>query len=838
MKRINRVAVLGAGTMGARIAAHFANAGVPSYLLDIVPPDAHGPARNKIAAAGLDAAKKSKPAAFFESSLARLVTVGNFEDDLERVAEVDWIIEAVVENLDIKRALLKKVETVRQPGTIITTNTSGLPVAKIAEGFSDDLRRSWFGTHFFNPPRYMRLLEIIPTSETDRAALDAIAHFCDVRLGKGIVFAKDTPNFIANRIGTFSVLNVMRLMQEMDLTIEDIDALTGQAVGWPRSATFRTIDLVGLDILGHVVANMFGEDVGRALLAANASVGRAPSPANASVGRTLLSAALDERSDLTLPDFYKQMLERKWLGDKTGSGFYKKIKGGEAKEDERLALDWKTLEYHPRRKPKFPALDMAKNVEDTGARIRMLLGLWASAPQKGDKAGQFLWSALSDLWNYSANRIPEISDSIVEIDRAMRLGFNWELGPFELWDAAGVETTVARMKKENRAVAANVEKLLASGKKSWYTDDPKSAAGRAYFDLAGSSYKPVEVPSGVWSVEVATKSNGVVKKNAGASLVDLGDGVGCIEFHSKMNTIGTDIVQLISQSLKPGGPGDNFDAFVITNDAANFSVGANLMLLLMSIQEEEWDDVDLAIRTFQGMTQAIKFSPKPVVVAPFGLTLGGGTEISLHAAARQPHAELYAGLVEVGVGLLPGAGGCKEMLLRAVDSATSIRPDGRGESVELLEAMKKAFETIAMAKVATSAHEARGLGFLSDSDSITMNRERVLSDAKARALELARSGYEAPVMRNDLPAPGENILATLKLGVYMMRQGDYISDHEVKIGNKVAEVLCGGNVTPGTPVSEQYILDLEREAFKSLCGEKKTQERIQYTLKTGKTLRN
>ena len=387
MKRINRVAVLGAGTMGARIAAHFANAGVPSYLLDIVPPHADGPARNKIAAAGLDAAKKSKPAAFFESSLARLVTVGNFEDDLKRVAEVDWIIEAVIENLDIKRALLKKVEAVCKPGTIITTNTSGLPVARIAEGFSDDFRRSWFGTHFFNPPRYMRLLEIIPTPESDRAALDAIAHLCDVRLGKGIVFAKDTPNFIANRIGSFFGGTVQKITVEDDYTIEEVDALTGSLIGLPKSATFRTIDLVGLDILGHVVANMSGEDVGRALRAANASVGTGNSPADARVGRTLLSAALDEHSDLNLPDFYKQMLERKWLGDKTGGGFYKKIKGDEDKEDERLALDWKTLEYHPRRKPKFPALDMAKNVEDTGARIRMLIGLGGSAPQKGDKAG-------------------------------------------------------------------------------------------------------------------------------------------------------------------------------------------------------------------------------------------------------------------------------------------------------------------------------------------------------------------------------------------------------------------------------------------------------------------
>jgi 3-hydroxyacyl-CoA dehydrogenase len=813
MKRIHRVAVLGAGTMGARIAAHFANAGVPSYLLDIVPPDADAAARNKAAAAGLESAKKSKPAAFFEPGLARLVTIGNFEDDLKRLSEVDWIIEAVVENLEIKRALLRKVEAIRKPGTIVSTNTSGLPVGKIAEGFSDDFRKSWLGTHFFNPPRYMRLLELVPTPETDRTAIDAVAHFSDVNLGKGVVFAKDTPNFIGNRIGTFSVLNVMRLMQEMDLSIEDVDALTGDAVGWPKSATFRTIDLVGLDILGHVVGNM-------------EKAGGQESPPHAS----------------PLPYFYKQMLERKWLGDKTKGGFYKKSVGrapspaDAGKEDERLALDWKTLEYRPRQRPKFPALDMAKNIEDPGARLRMLLGLEGN-PQKGDKAGAFLWSVLSDLWNYSANRVSEISDSIVEIDRAMRLGFNWKLGPFELWDAAGIEATVARMKTEGRPVAANVEQLLAGGKKSWYLDDPKAASGLVYFDLRTAKYEAVKISAGVWSVEVARKSNGVVKKNSGASLVDLGDGVACIEFHSKMNSLGGDIVSLITQTLKPGGPGDAFDAFVITNDAANFSVGANVMLLLMSVQEEEWDEVDLAIRQFQGMTQAIKFSPKPVVVAPFGLCLGGGTEITLHAAACQPHAELYAGLVEVGVGLLPGGGGCKEMLLRALDSAAAIRP-GRGESIELMEAMKKAFEIIATGKVATSAHEARGLGFLHESDVVTMNRERVLAYAKARTLELVRAGYEPPQPRTDLPAPGENVLAALRLGVHIMRRGEYISDHEVKIATKVAEVLCGGNVTSGTPVSEQYILDLEREAFKSLCGERKTQERIQYTLKTGKTLRN
>ena len=816
-RHINRVAVLGAGTMGARIAAHLANAGVPCLLLDIVPKEAAGSTdrakRNAVAAAGLEAAKKSKPAAFFEPGLARLVTVGNFEDDLKALAGVDWIIEAVVENLELKRELLKKVEAVRKPGTIITTNTSGLPIAKIAEGFSEDFRRSWFGTHFFNPPRYMRLLELIPTPDSDRAAMEAIAHFCDVRLGKGVVWAKDTPNFIANRIGTFSVLNVMRVMQEMDLSIEGVDALTGSAAGWPKSATFRTIDMVGLDILGHVVGNM----------TANIH---------------------DERSELKLPEFYQKMLERKLLGDKTKSGFYKKTKAADGGE-ERLGIDWKTLEYRPRQKAKFAALEMGKNVESTPERLRMLLGLNApgaggasSGSQKEDPVAKFMWAVLPELWTYAANRIGEIADNIVEIDRAMKLGFNWELGPFELWDAAGVPQTVERMKREGRPVAATVEKLLSVGLSSWY-QEAEVASGKSYFDLERMGYKPVPVPEGVWSVTAAKRSGTkVVKKNSGASLVDLGDGVGCLEFHSKMNAIGGDIVQLVAQTLKPGGPGDNFDAFVINNDAQHFSVGANIMLLLMAIQEEDWDEVDLAIRSFQGMTQAIKFSPKPVVAAPFGMALGGGCEVSLHAALRQPHAELYIGLVEVGVGLLPGGGGCKEMTLRAVDAAASIRPEGRGEGVEMMEAMKRTFETIAMGKVSTSAEEARGYGFLSQGDEVTMNRERVLADAKARALELAREGYKAPVMRTDVPAPGESILATLKLGVHLMRQGEYISDHEQKIGNKVAEVLCGGNVSPGTQVSEQYILDLEREGFKSLCGERKTQERIQHMLKTGKALRN
>jgi 3-hydroxyacyl-CoA dehydrogenase len=802
-QRINKVAVLGAGTMGARIAAHFANAGIPCILLDMVPPDAaqssDRAALNKIVAAGLDAAVKSKPAAFFEKGLERLITIGNFDDDMKLIAQADWIIEAVAENLEIKRALLKKVEDARKPGSIVTTNTSGLPVASIAQGFSDDFRKHWFGTHFFNPPRYMRLLEIIPTPETDPAAIAAVSHFGDVRMGKAIVTAKDTPNFIANRIGNFSGLNVFRLMREMDLTVEEVDALTGSG-GWTKAPLFRTIDLVGLDVMASVVKN-FSKSV------------------------------KDERADLKLPDFLDKMIERKLLGDKTKSGFYKKTKGPQG--EERLAIDIKTLEYHPAQKPKFPTLEMAKNIEDMGERLRTIL-----AGDAKDKAAKFTWTNLSELWTYSANRIPEIADTVVEIDAAMRTGFNWEVGPFELWDLAGVEATVQRLKSEGRPVAANVEKLLASGAKSWYKDDPSTPSGRAYFDLRTGKYKPLEVAEGVWSVATAKKSHGVVKTNAGASLIDLGDGVGCIEFHTKMNALGGDIVQMVMQSLKTGGIGDQFEGFVITGDSANFSVGANLMMLMLAVQEEEWDEVDLAIKQFQGMTQAIKFCTRPVVTASFGMTLGGGCEINLHSAGRQPHAETYMGLVEVGVGLLPGGGGCKEMLLRALDNAKAVRPDGRAESVEVIEGLKRAFEIIAMAKVSFSANEARGFGFLSEGDLITMNRERLLSDAKERALELARAGYKAPVPRTDIPAPGESVLATLRLGIHLMRQAEFISDHDVKVATKVAEIISGGNVTPGMPISEQYLLDLEREGFKSLCGEKKTQERIQYTLKTGKPLRN
>lgn len=793
---IQRVAVLGAGTMGARIAAHVANAGLQVLLLDIVPQGAAD--RNRLVVQALEALKKAKPAAFTDSALASHITIGNFEDDLNKLKDCDWIIEAVAENVDIKRSLLKKIAQHVRSDAIVTTNTSGLPVASIVRDMPEDFRGQWFGTHFFNPPRYMRLMEIIATPESDPDAIAAVTNFAEIHLGKTVVPAHDTPNFIANRIGTFAMLNTFRAMQQMDLSVEEVDALTGSAIGWPKTGTFRLADMVGIDVL-------------------------------ASVARNFEKNARDERSDVKLPNAIEQMLERKWLGDKTGQGFYKKQRGTDGKEL-RLVLDPAAFEYKPTERPKLAELEMAKSNDAVVERIRMLLG----GNPEHDKAARFYWQILPELWVYAANRIGEVADNIVDMDRAMKAGFNWELGPFEMWDAAGVGKTVEKMRARGQAVPDAVEKLLASGGTSWYR-----SGGREFFDPPSAKYLPVAESSGLRTVASIKQSRGVVDKSVGASLIDLGDGVACIEFHSKMNAIGEDIVKFVQRILRPGSEAvRSFEAFVITSDAVNFSVGANLMQVLLAIQDEEWDEIDMSIREFQGMTQAIKFCPRPVVAAPFGMCLGGGAEISLHAAARQPHAELYMGLVETGVGVLPGGGGCKEMTLRAIEAAGAVRADLRGESVEVNETIKNVFETIAMAKVSTSAVEARKLRFLRDSDGITMNRERVVTDARSEARRLADAGYTPFLPRTDIPAPGEGVLATLRLGIHMMREAEYISDHDVKIARQVANVLCGGAVTPGTPVSEQYLLDLEREGFLSLCGERKTAERIGYTLKTGKPLRN
>jgi 3-hydroxyacyl-CoA dehydrogenase len=780
---IRKAAVLGAGTMGSRIAAHLANAGLPVVLLDIPAPSG---ARSAIATQALEALKKNKPAAFYDPAYAAHISVGNFEDDLALLAGCDWVIEAVTENLAIKQALLDKVVPHLTPGAILTTNTSGLPVASIAAKLPETIRRRWFGTHFFNPPRYMRLVEIIPTPEADPAAIAAVAHFADVLLGKEVVFARDTPNFIANRIGVFIMLESVRLMLEEDLTIEEVDALTGSVIGWPRTGTFRLADMVGIDVLAHVAANFEGSGA--------------------------------------MPPFVAAMLERKWLGDKTKQGFYKKEKDAQGK-DVRLVLDWKTLEYIPAVRPKLPSLEMAKNAERLPERLAVLLG----GDVRKDKAARFHWRLLSGLWNYAADCLPEIADDAASVDRAMRAGFNWEMGPFQLWDAAGVNTTVQRMHGAGERVSP-----MAEGVESWYRDH-----GRECFDVASRAYRPVTEAEGIGRIAKYRAANGVVRHNPGASLVDLGDGVACLELHSKKNAVGEDIIRLVTETFAPGSSAvRDFEAFVIGSDAEHFSVGANLMQLLLSAQEEEWDDVDLAIRAFQRMTAAIKFCPRPVVVAPYSFCLGGGAEIAIHGARRHAHAELYMGLVETGVGVVPAGGGCKEMLLRALDVVTAVHGAARNESPELLGALRRTFETIAMAKVSTSAVEARHIGMLLPADRITMNRERLLNDAKQSARELAAGGYSAPVPRTDIPAPGENMLASLKLGVHVMRQGEFISDHDAKVANWVAYVLCGGPVTPGTLVSEQYLLDLEREAFLSLCGEKKTQERIAFTLKSGKPLRN
>jgi 3-hydroxyacyl-CoA dehydrogenase len=798
--------------MGSRIAAHLANAGIPTLLLDLVPKDEGD--RSRLAKAAIAALAKAKPAALYEPALAALITPGNFDDDLPRLADCDWVIEAVAENLAIKTDLLHRVVPHLAPQALLTTNTSGLPIRQIAASL-DSHRDRFFGTHFFNPPRFMRLLEIISAAETDPAVVASFAAFADRNLGKLVVFANDTPNFIANRIGISVMFTAAALMMEQGLTIEEVDALTGQALGWPRTGTFRLADMVGIDILAHIAANF--------------PQGVTPSG---------FSRILEE------------MMRRGWLGDKagvpgdgssspgwkSGQGFYKKI-SGEDGSDQRMVLDLAAYEYRPAAKPALPALEMAKNADTLPERLRLLL---ENDPAK-DKAAAFLWPFLAALWNYAADRIGEVAGDAVSIDRGLRAGFNWELGPFQMWDAAGVASTVSRMKALGLQVSPRVEALLAAGHSSWYDRD-----ARQCFQPERNQLEPVAISPGHARVADFRRSNGVIRSNPGASLVDLGDGIGCIELHSLKNAIGGDVLALVTAVLHPASDAvRDFAGFVIASDRENFSVGANLMQMLMAAQESEWEELAAIIHSFQQMTSAIKFCPRPVVVAPFGMTFGGGAEICLHAARRQAHAETYIGLVETGVGLIPGGGGTKEMLLRAIDAAIALAPaDPRdppsrfAQSAELATALRRSFETIARAKVSTSAADARALGLFAPSDRITLNRERLLLDAKAQAATLAGAGYVPPQPRTQIPAPGTAALATLQTGVFLMGEAGYASEHDQKVARWVAYILSGGRITPGTLVSEQYILDLEREAFLSLCGEPKTQERIAFTLKTGKPLRN
>ncbi|MBA3357613.1 MAG: 3-hydroxyacyl-CoA dehydrogenase, partial [Pyrinomonadaceae bacterium] len=699
--------------------------------------------------------------------------------------------EAVVENLDIKRQLYQRVEQHRRPGSIVASNTSGIPIRLLAEGCTDDFRAHFLGVHFFNPPRYLHLVELIRTEWTKPEISCFLFGFLDQRLGKGVVPAKDRPNFIANRIGTFGALLTIKTMLEDGYSIEEVDKLTGPAVGRPKTATFRTFDLVGLDVFSHVIKNLY-----EAL------------PDD------------DQREMFVAPEFLNQMLKRGILGNKTKGGFYKKQKG-EGDKQEIWTLETASLEYRPSQKVKLPALEMTKNIEETRERIKTLV--WSK-----DRAGAFLWKTLSGTLRYAATRIPEIADTVVEVDRGMRWGFNWELGPFEVWDAIGLEKSTARMKAEGQAVPANVESMLAAGASSFYKEENGQ---QSYFDFASKHYLPLADPPGVIILKSLKERSAVIKKNSGASLIDIGDGVACLEFHSKMNAIGGDTLQMVKQSLAEVEK--NFVGLVVGNQGANFCVGANLMLMLMEAQEENWEELDLMGRVFQSSTMSLRYSPKPVVVAPFNLVFGGGCEMVLHADRVRAAAETYIGLVEVGVGIIPAGGGTKEMLVRVLDSIPKNVDDA-----DPFPFVKRAFETIALAKVATSAQEARTYGFLGVDDAISMNSDRLIADAKQEVLALAATGYVQPQQRTDILALGMPALATLKLGIHQMKRGGYISDHDALIGEKLARILTGGDLNHPTQVSEQYLLDLEREAFLSLVGERKTQERIGHMLKTGKPLRN
>jgi 3-hydroxyacyl-CoA dehydrogenase len=799
---ISKAAVLGAGTMGAGIAAHLANAGIPTLLLDIAPreltPDEEAQGltldspkvKNRIVQGLFEAAKKLRPAPFMLADNAKLITLGNFTDDMSKLKDCDLVIEAVVENLDIKHKVFSEVEKNRKPGAIIATNTSGIPIASIAEPFSDDFKAHFVGVHFFNPPRYMKLVEVIPTGWTNGEMSCKLSGFLNQRLGKGVVPAKDRPNFIANRVGVFGMMATIHEMIEMGFTPTEVDQMTGKAIGHASSATFRTSDLVGLDVTAHVTNNLY--------------------PAVPDD---------EDREVFKLPELIQTLLDKNILGDKTKGGFFKKSTDADGKRVI-LELDLETFEYKPQSKTKFPSIDAAKGIEDLPKRVKTLV--WGD-----DRVGEFLWKTSSRISRYAANRIPEIADTIVEIDNALKWGFGWEIGVFEAWDAIGVRESVDRMKKEGQAVPANVEKMLDSGAETFYKSDNGQ---KFYYDIVAGGYKAMPEAPGVIVLKSVKDRTGVIKTNPGASLIDIGDGVACLEFHSKMNSIGGDTVMMMNFALDEVEK--NFKGLVVGNQGGNFSAGANLMMLLLAAQEEEWDDINMMVAGLQRSIMRLRYSPKPVVTAPYGLTLGGGCEISMHGDRVRAAAETYMGQVEVGVGLIPAGCGTKEMTMRAMDAATRV-PD-----VDPLVFLKKTFELLGMGKVATSGQEARAWGFLRDVDSISMNGDRLIADAKQEVLNLDASGYVAPVQRTDIPVMGEAGQAAMKLALHMMKRGGFVSDHDELIGKKLANIMCGGDLNHTGYVSEQYLIDLEREAFLSLCGERKTQERIAAMLKTGKPLRN
>jgi len=809
---IKKVAVLGSGVMGSRIACHFAGIGIPTLLLDIAPqelteaekarnlsPD-HPAVKNRIVNDALAAAIKSNPSPVYTKDAVKKITTGNFTDNMKDIAGCDWIIEVVVERLDIKQQVFTEVEKYRKPGTLISSNTSGIPIHLMTEGRTDDFKRHFCGTHFFNPPRYLRLLEIIPTPFTDPAVTDFLLHYGDLYLGKTTVLCKDTPAFIANRIGVYGIMAIFGLVDRLGLTIDEIDALTGPLIGRPKSATFRTADVVGIDTLVKVakgVADNCPED--------------------------------EQRSVFTIPAWLDKLVANKWLGDKTGQGFFKKMPAGASPapkgektpppkgEKEILVLDLPTLEYVPRQKPKFASVEAAKQVDDLKTRLKMLV-------QSPDKAGEFYRHFHYGLFSYISHRIPEISDELYRVDDAMMAGFGWEIGAFESWDALGVEATVKKMKEEGYSVADWVDEMLAGGARTFYKVEQGK---RLYYDMTSKSYQPL--PGGQAFLVMKNFEGQTVWKNSACRLYHLGEEVLGLEWYTKMGSIGGEVLEGIQRSI--GLAEEKYKGLVIANEGPNFSAGANVGLIFMLAIEQDYDELDMAIRQFQNTMMRARYSAIPVVVAPHGLTLGGACELSLHADRVVPAAEAYIGLVELGVGLIPGGGGTKEFTLRAADDMHEDEP----ETITL----KSRFFTIATAKVGTSAYEAYDLGILRKGrDIVSINQGRRIAEAKQSVIELYEDGYTIPIPRKDVKVLGRSALGALYAGINGMWRGNYATDHDALVARKLAYVMCGGDLSEPALVSEQYILDLEREAFLSLCGEKKTLERIQSVLKGGKPLRN
>ncbi|MDQ0219687.1 3-hydroxyacyl-CoA dehydrogenase [Peribacillus cavernae] len=794
VRQIRKAAVLGSGVMGSGIAAHLANIGIPTLLLDIVPRELtedekkkgltleDKQVRNRISQNSVQKLLKQKPAPLTAKKNLALIEAGNLEDDLERLSEVDWVIEVVVENLAVKQQVFEKVDRFRKPGSIISSNTSGISIEAMAEGRSEDFKKNFLGTHFFNPPRYLKLLEVIPTKDTDPEVLSFIKLFGEDVLGKGVVEAKDTPNFIANRIGTYGLLVTVREMLKGGYSVGEVDSITGPMIGRAKSATFRTLDVVGLDTFAHVARNVYDQVDGA------------------------------EKEVFEIPDFIEKMIENGWLGSKSGQGFFLK------KGKEILELNPETLEYGERKKLKTASTEASKQQKGLANKMKALV-------YSEDRAGQLLWNILSPVLTYSAELTGSIADDVVAIDQAMKWGFGWSAGPFETWDAIGLEKSVARMEEEGKQVPRWIKEMLANGITTFYQENDEGKT--SYY--ANDGYKELLENSKVINLKTLKKRGKVIKKNSGASLIDIGDEVALLEFHSPNNAIGLDIVQMINFAVEEVEA--NYKGLVIGNQGKNFCVGANLAMMLMEAQDDNILELDMVIRHFQQAMMKIKYSAKPVVAAPFNMALGGGAEVCLPAAHIQASSETYMGLVEVGVGLIPGGGGNKELYIKHLKSLP------KGVDFDLQKVANKVFESIAMAKVSTSGEEASENNFLNFADGISVNPDHLLYDAKQAALALYEQGYTAPA-RTKVPVVGEPGYAALLLGAESMRLTGFISDHDMKIAKKLAYVLAGGKVPYGTEVDEQYLLDLEREAFLSLVAQPRSQQRMQHMLVKGKPLRN